>query len=144
MNRLLFAAALLFCSPLANASEVGTSKTTGIGVSAGTRSSGLSAKFYRENNMAIQVTVGSFGYTNLGGNLYVGADVTTNITTLFQDPAGQLLVNTGGGGELVMWNVGSTSGGTIGANGILGLVWQFADIPLEMTGYSLSMRFPWK
>ena len=133
MNRLLFAAALLFCSPLANATEIGTSKTTGLGVSGGILAGGLSAKFYRENNMAVQVTVGSYGYSNLGGTLLVGSDLTTNFTTLFQDAAGQLLVNAGAGGALVMYNVAGISGGSLGANGVLGLVWQFADLPLEMT-----------
>lgn len=132
MNRLLLAAALLFCSPLASATEIGTSKTTGIGISAGTLAGGLSAKFYRENDMALQVTVGSYT-NNWAGNLLVAADLTTNITTLFQDAAGQLLVNVGAGGAVVMYNIAGISGGSLGANAILGLVWQFSDLPLEMT-----------
>ena len=60
MYRLLIGLALLLCSPRAIATEIGTSKTTGIGVSAGTLSGGLSAKFYRENDLALQGTVGSY------------------------------------------------------------------------------------
>ncbi len=132
MFRLLIGLALLLCSPQAIATEIGTSKTTGIGVSAGTLSGGLSAKIYRDNGMAIQGTLGS--YTAYWANsLLLTTDIITEVTTLFQEEAGRLLVTAGAGGSALMVSFAGTSGLALGVNGVAGLAWHFSDIPLEMT-----------
>ena len=100
----------------------------GLGLGGSSLSSGLSAKYFVTDKVALQGTLGTWF-----GGLSVGADVLWEMPVIVKAAAGALNWNIGGGAGLELFNGLYGSATALGVSGVAGLAWQFRVFPVEVT-----------
>jgi hypothetical protein len=131
------AAALADDAPTASASSAGgvtnihSSKSLGVGFGAGAFVSGITAKKFLGDNMAVQGFLGTwFGYS-----WNVGADVMYQGKQLWGNSEFGLNWEAGVGAGAYLWSgaYAGYSGVEVAVNGVIGLSLQYRPIPVEIT-----------
>ena len=123
----LLTAALLLTGTTASASDIGTSRTLGVGLGGATTASGISGKLYLSPASAVQAVVGS-GYS--GAGLHLSADYMQELGEL-DAPTGDFRVFYAGGFGAGIASYNSYS--AIGVSGVLELGFHMKQYPIELT-----------
>lgn len=126
---LFLAAIIAMCGPLqAKSSGIATKLKLGVGLGGGGLASGLTARYYLGETSAVQASLG----TNSWGFSF-GGEYIQIMGNLAKHDAGELNWEVGGGASFYSYSVGLNSTTIIAINGLIGLVWHFAEFPLEVT-----------
>lgn len=115
---------------------IGGGKDVGLGLGTGLFTSGLTGKFYLDNESAIQAFIGDFGhygrtYCSYGCGFSLSVDYVNEFSTLAEADPGRLFLGAGGGGAIYSPAAPFTGVG-FAANALVELGWHFKDFPLEL------------
>ncbi len=108
--------------------KIGKQFKTGIGLGAGTLTSGLTLKHYLAPHIAVQAVLGrhySYGTS-------FGVDGVVDIAPLWRPPAGTLAFGLGAGVGMFFYGGGASSEALIAVSGIAQLSFHFSELPLEV------------
>ncbi len=135
--------AALTHAPAADAIELAnpirSAGSWGIGFGGGSRVSGISAKYFASNTIAIQGVVGAWGYNRAYGPYWpAGSTYRTgvgfNVDLLFELPtiatAGDVMELGWSVGPGVLLGIGEPF--AVGAMGVLGLEFNFIPVPIDL------------
>lgn len=112
---------------------IGEGENLGVGLGSGSYTSGVTGKFYVDEQSAFQLFVGSlgaFGRYGCGFNcgIAISGDYIGEFSDLLEEVSeGELFLGAGGGGFVYNWN-----GVALGVNGVFEVGWHFRQVPVEL------------
>lgn len=106
---------------------VGKDLTVGVGLSAGSVLSGLSAKLYVGEDFALQLCAGVFRNSGFG----LGADAILEARPKWAPLQQRLFFGGGVGGAGISYTAGSDSATLIALSAVIEVGWQMQEVPLE-------------
>ena len=106
---------------------VGKDLAVGVGLTAGSVLSGLSAKLYVGEDFALQLCAGVFRNSGFG----IGADATLEARPKWAPLQQRLFFGGGVGAAGISYTAGRDSATLIGLSAVVEVGWQMQDLPLE-------------